>query len=265
MATQGPTDLTAEQITDLLTESGPEDARTIIPPKQAAAYAHRELLGDSRAETADALGVSVYTVDDRLRRARANVEAVEATARTLTELGVFSDTDDSSTQEPQETATETADDDAANDSPDDTDSTARLWGRLMAIESVSKVERKPGRRRLQVNLTDPTEDDTDTVADLAARLGYDDVANYAPNFGGGDTDVLVFEIGVDGDTDDAPEPRPLTDGLTAAVTPLTEPVGRNPTVEQEPAQHVCKGCGATYSTPSALGGHRSHCDGSDGE
>ena len=70
-------------LVERIVDAGPEGSRTVLPEAQAAALVRRDVLEQSREETAEALDVSVYTVDDRLRRARDNAGSAVAAVSAL--------------------------------------------------------------------------------------------------------------------------------------------------------------------------------------
>lgn len=199
-----PTDLV-----ERLVEAGPEDGRTIIPEAQAEALVLRDLLGRSRPETADTLDISVYTVDTRLRRARQNVEAVAATARVLLDVGLLTAEDlglaaATAGDEPAETGVDdapeprrlrvgltsavtprdeqvrqnaqdatraTASEDTAEAPAEVSDGVASAWGRLLAIDAVTKVTRSADGSSASITLKDATDDDVETVRAVLDDLG----------------------------------------------------------------------------------------------
>ena len=110
----------------------------------------------------------------------------------------------SAQQQGQQPETEAAPEDATDDISETPDRSARLWGRLMMIDSVSQVDRRPGRPETQINLTNPTDDETDEVVDLIEQLGFE-VDKYVPEFGGRDSDILSLVPATTDETDDVEE------------------------------------------------------------
>jgi len=78
-------DADVDALVESIVDAGPEGSRTVLPEAQAAALVRRDVLEQSREETAEALDVSVWTVDDRLRRARDNAGSAVAAVRALLE------------------------------------------------------------------------------------------------------------------------------------------------------------------------------------
>lgn len=251
MAQQPTADDEPTALIDRITNAGPDDGRTIITRKQAAALVYRDLCGYTRKEAAEQLDVSVYTVDDRLREARTNTAAVAAVASVLADLDAYhsdADTDalaaavnrltDTDDDTDDSEAAETADVTSTADSPaDDTDDTdddeAAIWGRLMAMDSVVKVERRNSVHgpTVQINATDA---DRDRITGLMGRLGWVNT-KYVPEFGGQDADVYFFNRPEDVDTDDT------DDGLDADDADDSEAA--------EPASSSSEPSGSDTETP----------------
>jgi len=78
-------DADVDALVESIVDAGPEGSRTVLPEAQAAALVRRDVLEQSRDETAEALDVTVWTVDDRLRRARDNAGSAVAAVRALLE------------------------------------------------------------------------------------------------------------------------------------------------------------------------------------
>ncbi len=156
----------ADETIAQLVSAGPEKARTIIPEAQAEALVYRDLLGHTRQQSEDALGVSKSTVDDRLRRGRDNVQAVAATARVLLGLGLLDHAD--LALEP----TDDADDDGESvEEPEPGDETPTPWGRIMALDAVTDVTRSTDGTAVTVTLDHASDADRETVEAALADLG----------------------------------------------------------------------------------------------
>lgn len=274
-------DVTADDVVARLVDAGPEDARTILPKAQAEALVYRDLLGRSRQDTADALDVSVYTVDDRLSRARANRDALAAVARLLRDLDVLDGEDlgdDTATLDAFEAAEETETDESDDDEPetpvfevvgvDDTDA-ADSWGRLMARDGVKQVTRGSPGGITSVKLDPATDDVVEAVkADLAA-LGL--VPFGVEEYGG---DVSTVRARVPEEPAEEISEEPATDD---AVEHVEEDVDEPEPEESDDVEHVeetetddesaedaetftCEDCGRTFDTAGGLGGHRRYCE-----
>jgi len=268
-------DVTADDVVARLVDAGPEDARTILPKAQGEALVYRDLLDRSRQATADALDVSVYTVDDRLARARANRDALAAVARLLRDLDVLDGEDlgdETATLDAFEEAEEAEPDETAEEEPEtpvfevvgveDTDA-ADSWGRLMARDGVKQVTRGSPGGITSVKLDPATDDLVEAVkADLAA-LG---LAPFGVEEYGGDVSTVRARVPEE-DADDAVEEE--SDDVEHVDEPEpeedVEEISGDAEVEEEPAEEdgetfTCEDCGATFDTAGGLGGHRRYCE-----
>lgn len=160
-----------DEVVDQLVHAGPDDARTILPQAQAETLVHRDLLDHGREQTADALDVSVWTVDDRLRRGRDNSQAVASVARVLLDLGVL-DADDLAL-EPDTVARDDADDTASAEEPTLEDETPGSWARIMALDAVTEVTRSRDGTAVSVQVDDATDDDRDEIHAALDDLGLE--------------------------------------------------------------------------------------------
>lgn len=257
-----------------LTDAGPEDARTILPVAQGEALVARDVRGLSRPDAADALGISVYTVDDRLRRARQNVEAVSRTARVLVDLGVLdaADLGVASAQDAQDAPTDAAVEETTEDTAEDSDAASGAWGALMALDSVRRLTRANG---VSVYLDRPTDEEVEEVRRILTEdLGLVEFGSDS------------FETATSGtlrgrypNAEDAEEevaaPRELVADLPSATRPAQDAVTRvesgpvdettEDTAEDDDGEEsgetfVCEDCGFEADTPGGLGGHRKSCE-----
>ena len=160
--------------TDRLVDAGPEDARTILPQAQAETLVARDLRGWGRERTGEALDVSVYTIDDRLRRARENIRAVDALTRVLDDLDLFDTVLDDDDPDPFDLV---VDEDPQSDEEPVVDEVA--LGDVLDVESVTKVTRSPDGSTVSVDLREPSEEDVDAVNDVLGRLGYEEFGSVA--------------------------------------------------------------------------------------
>lgn len=180
MSAQTPTvalddgrNLTPDEVVGQLVDAGPEGSRTPITEAQAEVLVYRDLLGFSRSETEDALGIGVYTVDEHLGRGRKNAQAVGAVARVLLALGLLDADEDLGLE--RETATQATLDDAAEsenvEKAGSADATPTPWGRIMALGAVTEVTRSRDGTAATVQVDDPTEDDRDAIFAALEDLG----------------------------------------------------------------------------------------------
>ena len=264
-------DVTAEDVVARLVDAGPEDVRTILPEAQAETLVYRDLLGRSRQETADAFDVSVYTVDDRLRRARANVEGVSGVARLLRDLDLLDAEDLGDDTATLDTFEETETDESGEEEPEtvvfevrgvEDDDAADSWGRLMARDGVKQVTRGSPGGITSVKLDPATDDVVEAVkADLAA-LG---LAPFGVEEYGGDVSTVRARVPEEADDDgehvDEPDPEPeedVDDDLDDEPEDVT--VEDAEETEEDAEGYTCEDCGETFDTAGGLGGHRRYCE-----
>ena len=227
MAQQPTTDADAEELIEEIVESTASESRELMPRKQIEALVCRDLCGYSRKRTAEMLGISVYTVDDRLRRARTNRDAVVDLVSGLVETGVI-DADDLGIEvevvESEESPEEEPDGEAADsvetepepkpetDSPSETsDDAPSPWERIMSLDVVTEITRSSDGSAVSIQTKDSTEDEDELIVEALGELGlgvYDQTA-----FGS----TGVGKIRARRPSDPEPEPRQIDDDLDAAV------------------------------------------------
>jgi len=255
MAQQHATDADAEELIEEIVESTASESRELMPRKQIEALVCRDLCGYSRKRTAEMLGISVYTVDDRLRRARTNRDAVVDLVSGLVETGVI-DADDLGIEvvESEESPEEEPDGEAADsveteseskpetDSPSETsDDAPSPWGRIMSLDVVTEITRSRDGSAVSIQTKDSTEDEDEMIVEALRELGLG--VYHQTVFGS--TGVGKIRARRPSESDPEPEPRQIDDEDLVSV------------VERKP--HVCKDCGRGFASGAALGGHRRYC------
>ena len=229
MAQQPATDADAEELIEEIVESTASESRELMPRKQIEALVCRDLCGYSRKRTAEMLGISVYTVDDRLRRARTNRDAVVDLVSGLVETGVI-DADDLGIEvevvESEESPEEEPDGEAADsvetepeskpetDSPSETsDDAPSPWGRIMSLDVVTEITRSSDGSAVSIQTKDSTEDEDELIVEALGELGlgvYNETAF-------GSTGVGKIRARRPSDPEPEPEPRQIDDELDAAI------------------------------------------------
>lgn len=218
-----------DDLVDALVDVGPEDARTIIPRPQAEVLVRRDLVGQSRQETADAIDKTVWAVDGRLARARANVEAVADLDAVLDRLGAFD--------------LRNVDTDVDGSDDVEVDPEADAWGRLMTLDAVVEVNRT-GDHMVAVTLDDATDHDRGDVTAALAALGYTSVNRET--YGAGRETLRAWPPG-EGPLDTDPESAAET-----PAEPTDDEPDESPTESDEPEVHVCHYCGDGYEPTTEL-------------
>jgi len=176
-------------LVETIANAGPDDARTVIPTAQAEALVARDVLGMSRPAAAETLAVSVYAIDDRLRRARDNTQAAVATTRALLETdAVHEDADDD--LDALRNLLEYEDEEAEDAAESEPDTGVGLdveaaWGRLMMLEATHEVTR--GNGAVSVTLDDPDDVARETVVETLDGLGLEVVDRTEYGTGGRET------------------------------------------------------------------------------
>lgn len=169
-ATTDSTDSETEQSVEEIVEQL-ETRCDILTDTQAEAWAHRDGLGHSRAETADAVGRSMSAVDNRLGGARRNLIAAADLVRRAHALGAYH------TAEGQETLDQLRAEIGSIETEDDSESIDdEILGRLDQLtETVEELSAQQERRQTaadapEQNATKPTAEDSDGSARLWGRL-----------------------------------------------------------------------------------------------
>lgn len=231
------------------------DESGLMSAKSAEAWIRVDLRGDGRKATAEDLGISPWSLDDRRRDARSRVDSLPDMIRALVDLDEDLDADldvldelrDLIPDEPEEVAEPTEPTETPDDSPE---STASGWDRLMSIPEISQISRSGSDRAdLIIRLDDPSDETIREVVAIVEPLGYR-ADKLIPQFGGGD-DVIHFEA----DDEDRDEPR-LDPELD-----LASPLRRDDeSDEEDELPYSCADCGRRFASGAALGGHRRYCE-----
>jgi hypothetical protein len=207
-----PGEADVDEIVETIADAGPDDARTVIPTAQAEALIRRDVHGQSRPETAAAIDgdLTVYAVDDRLRRARDNSVAAVATVRRLLEAdAIDEDADDDlaairrllTSHEDAVSAAETEDVDEPGHAGLGADAAA--WGRLMALEATHEVTR--GNGAVSLTLDDADDHSLETVREVLDGLGLEVVDRTEYGTGGRETIRATHDTGGLEDVDEEAE------------------------------------------------------------
>ena len=216
-----------DDLVGTIADAGPDDARTIVPTAQAEALIRRDVHGQSRPDTAAAIDddLTVYAVDDRLRRARANTVAAAATVRRLLEADAIDDDAHDHLDairrllsDSREDAVSAAESEPGTE-PDHAglDSDAAAWGRLMTLEATHEVTR--GNGAVSITLDDADDHARETVHDVLDSLGLEAVDRTEYGTSGRETirathdtdgleDVEAAESAAESDDVDEPDPEP---------------------------------------------------------
>jgi hypothetical protein len=254
-ALEDPGEADVDELVETIADAGPDDARTVVPEAQAEALIRRDVHGQSRPETAAAIDgdLTVYAVDDRLRRARNNTVAAVATVRRLLEADAIDDDADDdldairrllTSHEDAESAAETEDDDEADPEPDDPADRRNVL--LLGSEPI------PDRTD---RLTDDDLDELTATVERTLAVDLDNLENGE----------ILGTITLDAGTWSFNPAKELADDaqdeeLAAPAHSGEDDEAEDDEEEEEEADgYSCEDCGDTFSSPGALGGHRKYC------
>lgn len=198
-ALEDPGEADVDELVETIADAGPDDARTIVPTAQAEALIRRDVHGQSRPDTAAAIDgdLTVYAVDDRLRRARDNTVAAVATVRRLLEADAIDEDADDDLDAIRRLLSDSREDvvSAAESEPDtgvglDVEA---AWGRLIALEATHEVTR--GNGAVSVTLDDADADARETVHEVLDSLGLEVVDRTEYGTGGRETIRATHDTG----------------------------------------------------------------------